>query len=499
MKGRTAICLCLAAETLDADLRIAAEHRESVDLLELRADCLRPGEAESAARLPALAGRPVILTVRRPREGGRFAGDEQERLSLLKRLAGAGFAYVDIEEDLFAPDLEAQITRSGARIIRSLHDFAGVPDNLESRVSRLAHGPGEIPKAAVMPKDAAELARLLSAFEGLKGTEKIMLGMGEIGFPTRVLAPKLGSLLCYTSPPNGKAAPGQVDPATLANVYNFGLIGPGTIVYGIIGNPVMHSQSPLIHNRGFASLGKDAVYVPFLVDDLEAFWDVADRLKIRGLSVTVPHKQSVIPHLARLDTVITATGACNTMTREQGMGPWQGTNTDVEGFLAPLRAVFGGGVPAGMAATVIGAGGAARSVVHALVASGARVLVLNRTPQRGKELAREFSVSNAGLDESGFRLAAEFADLVVQTTSAGMAPDIDTDPAPGLKFNGNEVVYELVYTPSTTAFLRRASAAGCRIVRGRQMLIEQAMEQFRLFTGSPYPSSLKRELQVELD
>jgi 3-dehydroquinate dehydratase/shikimate dehydrogenase len=235
------------------------------------------------------------------------------------------------------------------------------------------------------------------------------------------------------------------------------------------------------------------------VDDLDGFWAVADALEIGGLSVTVPYKQAVISRLSVRDQLVEATGACNTLTRAPGIGPWQGTNTDVEGFLAPLRAAMGGVIPRGLCATVIGAGGAARAVVHALKASNARVLVLNRTTERGRELAAAFSVSHAGLDEAGFRQARDFADLIVQTTSAGMSPDTAADPAPGLKFRGQEIVYELLYAPPTTAFLQRALDAGCRVVRGKKMLVGQAMEQFRLFTGSAYPADLKAALEAGTD
>jgi 3-dehydroquinate dehydratase / shikimate dehydrogenase len=499
LKDRTSLCLCLAAESIEEDLRIAEEHRGRFDLLELRVDRLSAEEAALAGRLPGRVGSPVILTLRRTREGGKFAGSEQERHALLTKLADSGFAFIDLEEDFDAPDLEARVTGRGGRVIRSMHDFTGVPGDLARRVTGLAHHRGEIPKAALLPKNAADLVRLLTAFADLEGVEKILLGMGETGFPTRVLAPRLGSFLCYTSVARAQAAAGHLDPLTLESTYNFRSITPRTQVYGVIGSPIMHSLSPLIHNRGFAAIGFDAVYLPFLVDDLDGFWAVADCLEIKGLSVTVPHKQAVISRLSAQDLLVDSTGACNTMTRAQGMGPWQGTNTDVEGFLAPLRAALGGAVPRGISATVIGAGGAARAVVHALKAGGARILVLNRTAERGRQLAGAFSVAHAGLDEEGFRQARDFADLIVQTTSVGMSPNIAADPAPGLTFSGKEIVYELLYAPPTTAFLRRALAAGCRVVRGRKMLVGQAMEQFRLFTGYSYPSDLQAELETEID
>ena len=465
-------------------------------MAELRVDCLSAREAGRAKEFPRLVDIPVILTVRRRMDGGCFAGNERERVGLLERLSAGGFAYVDLEWDLAAPGLEATIAGTGARIIRSFHDFTGVPPDLAGRVRALASARGEIPKAAVMPNGTADLARLLSAFEQLRGLEKIFLGMGDVGFPTRVLATRLGSFLSYASPPGTAIAPGQLDPATLEGTYRFRSLGPGTALYGVIGNPVMHSRSPLIHNLGFAALGIDAVYLPFVVDELEPFWRIADTLELRGLSVTVPHKRAVLDRVATPDERVVAAGACNTMVRREGRGPWTGANTDIPGFIGPLCAALGGKVPRGLAATVIGAGGAARAVVRALVESGARVLVLNRSPERGSALARAFSIPCAGLDEAGYRLAEGFADLVVQTTSAGMTPDAGADPASGLRFTGREIVYELVYSPPETAFLRRAIDAGCRVVRGVQMLNAQAFEQFRLFTGVEYPAEARGMLEA---
>jgi 3-dehydroquinate dehydratase / shikimate dehydrogenase len=497
--GRASICLCLAAETIEADLKTAEAYRGKADLLELRADHLRPEELARAGEFPRQVDLPVILTIRRVRDGGLFAGDERGRIAVLDRLVAAGFRYIDIEEDLDAPGLEARIAAAGVRIIRSLHDHVGVSPDLAARIARLARRPSEIPKAAVMPKSTADLARLLAVFSASPRGERILLGMGDFGFPTRILATRLGSFLCYTSPAGAVVAPGQVDPDTLESLYRFRSIGPATSVYGVIGNPVMHSRSPRIHNFGLGALGRDAVYLPFLVDDVDAFWEVADALEVRGLSVTAPHKQTVMRHLSEEDDVVRATGACNTLVRERVGAPWKGANTDSAGFLAPLRELLGGALPRGLGATVIGAGGAARAVVHALTASGVRVLVLNRGAQRGRRLAADFAVQCEGLDERGFAAARSYTDLVVQTTSVGMAPGSFEDPAPGLVFTGREIVYELVYSPPVTPLLRRALDAGCRVVQGMRMLQAQAMEQFRLFTGAEYPAEARAALEKGRD
>jgi shikimate 5-dehydrogenase len=139
---------------------------------------------------------------------------------------------------------------------------------------------------------------------------------------------------------------------------------------------------------------------------------------------------------------------------------------------------------------VIGAGGAARSVVAALTGAGARVLVLNRTIERARALAATFAAQAGGMDAAGFQAARGHADLIVQTTSAGMTPREEEDPAPGLGFRAGQVVYELVYAPEETIFVRRAKAAGSKVIYGRQMLMAQAMSQFKLFTGTEYPPDL---------
>jgi 3-dehydroquinate dehydratase/shikimate dehydrogenase len=488
MRGK--ICLVLAEKTLEADLRHVESHRGRIDLVELRADHLADEEKASAGRLPARVGLPVILTIRRRRDGGIYDGPETERVKLLGRLVGQGFAYVDIEEDLKASAVEARIRECGARVVRSLHDFAGVPPELVRRLSVLARRPDEIPKAAVTPKTCAQLADFLAACAGLGQRERVLLGMGDIGFPTRVLAPLLGSSWCYASPTDHAVAPGQVTPSTLEEVYRYRSITPSTLVMGIIGNPVMHSRSPLIHNRAFTALGIDAVYVPFQVPDLQGFWKVADSLAVRGLSVTAPHKEAVLGGPVRGDEQVRVIGACNTLLRPAGRGGWDATNTDGEGFLAPLRAAFGGALPSGLGATVIGAGGAARSVVAALTGAGVRVLVLNRTTERARALAAIFAAQAGGMDVAGFQAARGYSDLIVQTTSAGMTPREDEDPAPGLGFRAGQVVYELVYAPEETPFVRRAQEAGSKVIYGRQMLMAQAMHQFKLFTGKEYPPDL---------
>jgi shikimate dehydrogenase len=316
---------------------------------------------------------------------------------------------------------------------------------------------------------------------------------GPVGFPFQVLASYLGSCFTFTYP---KAAGPLLDPITLQRVYRYPSIGSHTALFGIIGNPVLHSRSPHIHNRGYEALGIDAVYVPFPVDDLESFFHVARKLRIRGLSVTIPHKEKVIKFCSWCEEAVHAVGACNTLVLSEDS--IKGYNTDVEGFLAPLRGSFH--TLQGLRALVIGAGGASRSVVYGLAREGARVLILNRTVERALGLAKDMeralglspgTIMAGPLNGEGILKEEQFIpDLVVQTTSCGMHPREDEDPFPELSFRGQEVVYDLVYTPRETRFLKRAKAKGCSVIYGDSMLLHQAFRQFLLFTGREYPRQL---------
>jgi 3-dehydroquinate dehydratase/shikimate dehydrogenase len=528
------ICLCLTGATLEQDVELLRRGRPYVDLVELRADFLEPAELAHLARFPALVDVPAILTMRRTGEGGRWRGAEADRRRLLRNALGGAYAFVDLEMDLRDSGLEGAARARGSRVIRSLHDFRGVPADLAARVrsmARAASERGELPMAAVLVRGSRDQRRLAEAFRELRGVEQILTGLGPYGSFSRILAGKLGSWLTYCSPGRSppsaaraegeagapEAAPGQLDPRTLVELYRFRAIGPETAVYGLVGNPIAHSRSPHIHNRGYSALGLDAVYVPFLADELAAFLRAAEALGVRGLSVTVPFKQRALRLARNADAEARAVGAANTLLAvaairagaEPAFSGWLAANTDVAGFLAPLEraeAAEGGLHPGGKGrlfsaageapavldagdAVVLGAGGAARAVVHALTRHGLRVLVLNRTPARARALARRFECQWGGLDTRGIARLAGHPALIVQTTTVGL--DGAGDPLPEYGFRGDEIVYDLVYSPPLTPFLARAHAAGCRTIGGLDMLRAQAEAQFRLFTGREYPAELK--------
>ncbi len=500
------ICLCLTGASLQQNAALLRRERRWVDLVELRADFLSPAELAHLARFPALVDLPVILTLRRAADGGRCAEADRRRL-LREALAGAGsggavrvpaanpgYAFVELEHDFSDPELEDAARARGCRVIRSFRDLHGVPAGLAARVRRLARRAGErgeLARAEVRVRGSRDQRRLAEAFRDLRGVEKILLGLGEFGGFSRILAGKLGSWLTCCSPARAEgepeaAAEGQTDPRVLTELYRFRSIGPDTAVYGVVGNPVAHSRSPHLHNPGFAALGLDAVYVPFLADELPEFLRAARALGVRGLSVTVPLKEQALRLARSAEDEARAAGAANTLLAGTAGGRgWRAANTDVAGFLAPLRRQVPALLEPGTGAVVLGAGGAARAVVHALTRHGLNVLVLNRTPARARALARRFGCQWGGLEAREAARLPGGPALIVQTTSVGLKGA--GDPLPDYTFLPEQVVYDLVYGPGPTAFLARARAAGCRTIDGLAMLQAQAEAQFRLFTGREPP------------
>jgi 3-dehydroquinate dehydratase / shikimate dehydrogenase len=387
-----------------------------------------------------------------------------------------------------------------ATLICSHHDFAGLPADLPALYERMAATGARVLKIAATARDATDCLPLLALLERARrdGRELIPVAMGASGFLTRVLAPARGALLTYAAADAEHAtAPGQATAAELRTLYRVHALGPRTVVTGLVGSPVSHSLSPRLHNAAFAAAGLDAVYLPFEVRDARAFlrrmihprtreidWDA------RGLSVTAPHKQAVIDCLDTLSASARETGAVNTIVCEGEC--LRGDNTDAPAALAPLEGVFD---VRGARVAVLGAGGAARAVLWALRAAGARATVFARDAARARDAAERFDAEPrrlAGANFAGF-------DLVVNTTPLGTrgAREAET-PADAAQLRGVSAAYDLVYNPPETLFMREARAAGCAaVVGGLQMLLAQAAAQFELWTGRPAPLETMRAAATE--
>lgn len=479
------ICLTLNCSTLSECREQVEENRQYIDSCELRLDLLKESEQRIASSFPSMVDVPVILTLRRKCDGGKCELSEKGRRELLLAALEGNFSYVDIEEDIKKNDVEAKAREKGVKIIRSFHDFEGVPDDIFSRIYRLSER-GDIAKAAVTVHSVSDVLKLFRINEELKDVPKIVIGMGDYGIPTRILYKRIGSMLTFAC--DNPVAPGQLSAKVLKTIYRADKVNENTGIYGIIGNPVMHSSSPMIHNLGFQGIKYNAIYVPFLVDNIRSFFSLAETLRMRGFSVTIPFKADVLSFLGNITREVKQIGSCNTVVRVPGM--WKGMNTDYYGFMAPIAKELDSGMIRN--ALVIGAGGASQAVVWALRNRNVNVTILNRTLDHAERLARlnrcQFdTLSNAASYQGK-------VDLVVQTTSVGLYPDFDANPIEGFRFTGKEIVYDIIYKPKMTKLLKVAKEAGCRLHYGEEMLKEQAKLQFEAFTGYHYPKWVEMEV-----
>ena len=266
-----------------------------------------------------------------------------------------------------------------------------------------------------------------------------------------------------------------------------------TKVVGVFGWPIEHSVSPPMHNAAFRALGLDWCYVPFPVHpkDLEDALKGVRALGLQGINATVPHKQALLALVDKLTPAAKAIGAVNTVTIEESA--LIGHNTDAQGFIRALREA--GFAPEGCSALILGAGGAARAVSYALLSVGARVSILNRTPERARALASELAgvtekavVGAGSLDAKSLPARADEAQIIVNATSLGMWPNIETSPWPEeLPYPSHALLFDLVYNPRETHLVKRARAAGAPAVDGLRMLVHQGAEAFELWTGLQPP------------
>jgi len=483
------ICVSIGCEQQD---RMMAEHRRLAELgarlVELRVDYLH-GEVD-LKRLLANRPGPVIVTCRRQDEGGRYRDSEEARLALLRAAIAAGADYVDLEEDA-----ARCIPRCGAsKRIVSFHDFHRTPDDVEAIHRRLASLDADVVKictTANRPADNLRMLRLVQASQ----TPTVGFCMGETGAPTRLLCGKFGSPWTYATFQDGlPLAPGQFTYRQMVELYRYDEINAQTQVYGVIADPVGHSLSPLIHNAAFRAMGMNRVYLPIRVapEHLAEFLDTAPDLGIRGLSVTIPHKEAVIGLLDDVDEAVRGIRAANTVVFAHGRRA--GYNSDYAAAMGSLEEAIGVSFRgrqtlADRTALVLGSGGVGRAIAFGLVERGARVVLCDGEPSRAVRLADELRCQAVDWAERH----ATPADIVVNCTPIGMHPNVDATPFDKRHMRPSMVVFDAVYNPEETRFIQDARATGCTCVTGVDMFVRQAAMQFKWFTGQDAPIALMRQ------
>ncbi len=499
------ICLALTGSSREEWSRAIAANRQWIDMVELRIDMLQPAERgvddlvawwREENRTNTL---PVIVTVRRSQDLGRWEGDEAQRLHLMSRLVSALRPdYIDIELDRAGQadwdGLAATVRSEGGQVIRSHHEGRNTPEDLSSLMARLAAEPQEIPKLAVMPQSELDTVRFVENARRfgkmMPGRRGIWVAIGEYGLPSRVWPAGTGSFLTYSSDPDSTpAAPGHISPREMREMYRIGSASASWAVFGVTGSPIAHSRSPSYHNERFAADGVEAIYLPVRVDSFDSFLRIVEVYGLRGVSVTVPHKEAALKFIEQeypehLSESARACGVVNTLWCDDT--GWHGDNTDVEAFRKSLERAVTSKLKKDLATVrllVIGAGGAAGAVIFALKGRVASIRLANRSTERLQTLAGRFGIpeENTCTLSRLPDIASGSVDLVVQTTSVGMEHAVDGDPSEGYVFAGTELAYDVIYTPEETPFLRRAREAGCATMNGAEMFTGQAEPQYRRF------------------
>jgi 3-dehydroquinate dehydratase / shikimate dehydrogenase len=469
--------MALLCETVTgASMRelLAARDAATVgDMVELRLDGVADVDVAGALR-----GRrtPAVVTCRASWEGGRFDGSEEERRAILRRALEAGAEFVDVE---WRAGFDDVIALDPARAVVSFHDFTGIPAGLEDRVAAMRRtGAGTI-KVAYAASRLCDTLPLRAI--GAQG-DAVVVAMGDPGAPSRLLASRYGSRWTFAG---HAVAPGQMPAARMRDAFRFRAIGAGTRLFGVVSRTAMHSLSPVMHNAAFAAAGIDAAYVPLTTDDFADFLAYAEAMGLEGASVTIPFKLDALRAAAVKEPIALAVGAANTLRRLPVDRLWEATNTDVDGFLAPLEGRF----PRGMTnvrATVLGAGGSARAVVAALVSRGARVTVCARRVEQAGEVATAHGAAVAAWPPP-----VGSWDLLVNCTPLGGANRRHESPMSAVALDGR-VVYDLTYGDGDSALVAEARRAGCVVLDGLPMLVAQAEQQFEWWTGQrPAPGVMQ--------
>jgi len=430
----------------------------------------------------------ILATCRRKENHGGFSGSIEAQLNVLNAAVDHGSRAVDLEiESAEIKGLPLEPLRRVSFVV-SYHNWESTPA-LDPVVKRMTKLEADIYKLVTTAKKPSDIVRVLSALKPIARSKWVLLAMGDMGFPTRVLAPSAGFNYTYAAPSSIEGtASGQVSARTLRHLYRVEKVSKSVKIYGVIADPVKHSISPAVHNRGFQSRRLDAVYLPFLVPPpyLRDFMQTCDTLPVAGFSVTIPHKQRIMRYLDVIDPLARRIGAVNTVWKKAGK--WRGTNTDIYGVTGPLSRKL---KLAKSTVLVVGSGGAARGAVFALLDAGAKVTVTGRSPDKVKSLARATGAQMA-LAEN---VDSQYFDAVVHATPVGMHPHENA-----CYFEGEipaDLVFDMVYNPAKTMLLARAEEQGRETIPGLEMFMEQASRQFEIFTGEQAPRPAMERAAIE--
>jgi 3-dehydroquinate dehydratase/shikimate dehydrogenase len=478
------VCLALSGETAEDMVATAESMARDNPFLEFRLDYLK----QPLAALPKIHRFlethqyvTAIGTCRRADNGGKFKGSLATQLEVLTRAHAAGLQIVDLELQSASkakPEAIARL-RSRAALILSFHDFRATR-NLDETLGKMLKIPADFYKVVTTATTLSDNVAMMKFLQAQSGKHALIgLCMGEQGIISRVLSVRAGSAFTFAAvSADLKTAPGQVSARDLRSIYRIDQVDAATRIYGVAGDPIEHSLSPVIMNAALRRENVNGVYLPLHAKTLKELIHCVREIPLHGLSITMPYKQAMLPYLDNTDAHTAKIGACNTVVRGQD-GKFYGFNTDVAGVVRPLEQRLS---IANAKVLVLGAGGAARAAVFGLKERGAEVWILNRTSAKAQKLARQAkarSIKRADLRKIAF-------DVIINATPVGMGNTRDC-PLKDDEIQAN-VVFDMVYDPVETHLLQAARAKGIAVIPGVEMFVQQAARQFEIWTGKPAPA-----------
>ncbi len=478
------VCLALSGDTAEEMLDTAESMARDNPFLEFRLDYLK----QPLSALPKIHRFlethqyvTAIATCRRAENGGKYKGSLVSELEVLTKARAAGCQLVDLEFQSASkakPDAVAKL-RSRAGLIVSFHDFRATK-NLDETLHKMLKIPADFYKVvstATTLSDNVTMMKFLQTESDKHGL--VGLCMGEQGIISRVLGVRAGSVFTFAAiSADLKTAPGQVSARDLRGIYRIEQVDTATRVYGVAGDPIGHSLSPVIMNTALRRENVNGVYLPLHAKTLKDLIHCAREIPLHGMSITMPYKQAILPYLDNTDAHTAKIGACNTVVRGQD-GKLYGFNTDIAGILRPLEQRV---TIEGAKVLVLGAGGAARAAVFGLKERGAEIWILNRSSAKGQKLARQAksrTIKRADLRKVAF-------DVIINATPVGMGNTHDC-PLKDHEIQAR-VVFDMVYDPVETHLVQVARAKGIAVVPGIEMFVQQAARQFEIWTGKPAPA-----------
>jgi 3-dehydroquinate dehydratase / shikimate dehydrogenase len=480
------VCLALSADTVENMLATAESMARDNPFIEFRLDYLK----QPLAALPKIHRFlethqyvTAIGTCRRAAHGGKFKGSLASQLDVLTKAHAAGCQIVDLELQSALKSKPAAIARLRGRVglILSFHDFRATR-NLDKTLEKMLKVPADFYKVVTTATTLSDNVAMMKFLQTQSGKHALIgLCMGEQGIISRVLSVRAGSAFTFGAVDANaglKTAPGQVSAGDLRSIYRIEQVDAATRVYGVAGDPIERSLSPVIMNAALRRENVNGVYLSLHAKTLKDLILCVRGIPLHGLSITMPYKQAILPYLDNTDAHTAKIGACNTVVRGQD-GKLYGFNTDAAGVVRPLEQRL----PIENAKVlVLGAGGAARAAVFGLKERGAEVWILNRTAVKAQKLARQAkarTIKRADLRKIAF-------DVIINATPVGMGNTRDC-PLKDEEIQAR-VVFDMAYDPVETHLLQVARAKGIAVIPGVEMFVQQAARQFEIWTGKPAPA-----------